>query len=149
MLNMKAGTFMFFAPELFSPYKQVTFGEKTDIWALGITFYEILCGRLPYADAVDIIHLQSLILTRSINFDIIPANARPVLRRMLEPNPDKRASLANLMADDWVTNKGQDKIDVDHVEGNKHGFGNLERALAFRSKMFGQSFNNKSPKARI
>ena len=26
-------------------------GETSDIWALGITFYQILCGRAPYSDA--------------------------------------------------------------------------------------------------
>lgn len=39
MLKLKAGTYMFFAPELFASDQTIMYGEKTDIWALGITFY--------------------------------------------------------------------------------------------------------------
>ena len=39
-LNLKAGTYMYFAPELFltGKYKK-PFGAATDIWALGVTIY--------------------------------------------------------------------------------------------------------------
>ena len=35
--QLKVGTYMFFAPELFGDKHQ--FGEKTDIWAMGVSFY--------------------------------------------------------------------------------------------------------------
>ena len=45
---------MYLAPELIKEKdereKIEIDGCKTDIWSLGITFYEILCGRAPYED---------------------------------------------------------------------------------------------------
>lgn len=40
---------MYFAPEMFinnADHKMC--GQKTDLWALGITFYEIITGRTPF-----------------------------------------------------------------------------------------------------
>ena len=42
-LRQKSGTYMFFAPELFTGETK-TFGHATDLWALGITFYYLLTG---------------------------------------------------------------------------------------------------------
>jgi len=47
------GSYMFFAPEMFlskSDGVKVR-GERTDIWALGITLYYLLCGRYPFITA--------------------------------------------------------------------------------------------------
>ena len=40
------GSYMFFAPEMFErKTKDIkVHGEKTDIWALGITLFYLLCG---------------------------------------------------------------------------------------------------------
>ena len=66
---------MYLAPELIleeEERKKINIdGEKTDIWALGITFYEILCGRTPYEDALNIYQLYSLINERQIDFNLI------------------------------------------------------------------------------
>lgn len=135
---------MFFAPELFSKEKQESvskYGEKTDVWALGISFYQILCGRLPYEDAKDIMHLKTLVEERDINFQIVPENARETIAKMLVRDPNKRASIEELLCDSWVTNDGIEKIEVDQVEANH--LGNINRALAFLSKSYGQSFKIK------
>lgn len=81
LLDRKMGTYMFFAPEMFnataeetqtcSRQETMTRGEKTDIWALGISFYYLLTGQYPYVDAVNPIHIKELILNREINFKLI------------------------------------------------------------------------------
>lgn len=43
-LKLKAGTYLFFAPELFDTKTKCKFGPKTDVWALGLTFYYLLTG---------------------------------------------------------------------------------------------------------
>ncbi len=41
-----AGTPPYMAPELFSPFPRYT--EKVDIWAAGVTLYQLVTGRLPF-----------------------------------------------------------------------------------------------------
>ena len=43
----KLGSVLFHAPEMFEQGKKHR-GEKTDIWALGVTLYYILCGMYPH-----------------------------------------------------------------------------------------------------
>ena len=47
-LKSNMGSYMFFAPEMFLREKFVVIGEKTDIWALGITFFYLLTGFYPW-----------------------------------------------------------------------------------------------------
>lgn len=61
--NMMIGTPAYMAPELFRKKKA---DERTDIWAVGVTFYELLCYQRPFTgDGYDII--------RSITEDDFPA----------------------------------------------------------------------------
>jgi len=64
---------MFFSPEMFSNKSTgvKVRGSRTDLWALGITLYYMMCGRYPCSDAKDPLHLKDLILNRSINFKAI------------------------------------------------------------------------------
>ena len=58
------GSYMFFAPEMFATnayndsikpkntLESMNRGEKTDIWALGISIYYMLSGQYPYQNAI-------------------------------------------------------------------------------------------------
>jgi serine/threonine protein kinase len=65
------GSYMFFSPEMFLREKFVVRGEKTDIWALDITFFYLLTGFYPWKDATNPYHLKELIINLDINFDLI------------------------------------------------------------------------------
>ena len=67
------GSYMFWAPEMFMRDQQGVeiHGELTDIWALGVTFYYLLCGRYPWLDAKNPVHLKEIILLRDIDFSLI------------------------------------------------------------------------------
>lgn len=85
-LNNNMGTYMFFSPEMFQRInKDIKIrGEKTDLWALGITFYYLLCGRYPCHDAVNPMHLKELIVEREINFELIKyEKAKSLIQRLL------------------------------------------------------------------
>lgn len=57
---------MFYAPEMFdrknsgSPIR----GERTDIWALGVTMFFILTGRYPFDLKVSVLGLRDQVLNR-------------------------------------------------------------------------------------
>jgi serine/threonine-protein kinase len=88
--NMVIGTPAYMAPELFRKKKA---DERTDIWAVGVTFYELICYQRPFTgDGYDII--------RSITEDEFPpvssvvpdcgSEVESILQRMLGKQPADR-----------------------------------------------------------
>ena len=67
------GSYIFFAPEMFArkANRAKIRGEKTDIWALGVTLYYMLSGVYPSGDAKDLIDLREKITLGTIDFSII------------------------------------------------------------------------------
>jgi serine/threonine protein kinase len=54
MLDSSMGSYIFYAPEMFNMGKGIkVHGEKTDLWALGITFYYLLTGDYPWKNATN------------------------------------------------------------------------------------------------
>jgi len=67
---------------------------------------------------------------------------------MLTKNPEDRMTIEEILKDDWVTNLGEEVIDIKEVEHDeldktgKKGFGNLKRLL--KSKALGQGNTSKA-----
>lgn len=137
-LYSNMGSYMFFAPEMFMRQdKSIKVrGEQTDIWALGITFYYLLTGVYPCEDAQSPLHLKELILNREINFDLIKnSGARCLIKKILQKDPQKRASLEDIQQDDWLSQKGGSKVQINEVEfyrDEDQGFGNIERLMKLK-----------------
>ena len=96
ILRINMGSYLFYAPEMFSRGNDglKVHGEKTDIWALGLTLFFLLCGRSPWEQAKNPLHLKDLILHSDINFDLIKnEEARTLLKQILTKDPEKRISL--------------------------------------------------------
>ena len=102
-LKIKAGTYKYFAPELLKvsddeSQKEYTFGPATDIFALGLTFYQLTTGRYPFEGATSFYDLSNLILTKEIDFSFIKdVSARECIKGMLDKNPDTRATVDDLL----------------------------------------------------
>ena len=98
--NMMIGTPAYMAPELFRKKKA---DERTDIWAVGVTFYELLCYQRPFTgEGYDII--------RSIMEDEFPpvssiapdcgAEVESIIRRMLQKqSSDRYQSMEDVLLD--------------------------------------------------
>jgi serine/threonine protein kinase len=76
-------------------------------------------------------HLKDLVVNEEINFNLVTFKPiRNLLEKILKKDPNERASLSEILKDEWVTNNGKEKQRLDMVEFNREtDFGNLKRAL--------------------
>jgi serine/threonine protein kinase len=71
------------------------YSAKCDIWSLGIIYYELLHGTVPWA-AKSERELLSKIKTEPFSFSKGSANTEKIIRQMLEVSEERRASLRDL-----------------------------------------------------
>ncbi|KAG8962322.1 serine/threonine-protein kinase HAL4/sat4 [Tulasnella sp. 425] len=106
------GSEPYIAPEQFNnkPYD----ARLVDIWACGIVYYCLHFQELPWrvAQLTDNLFAAYVASTQSKNpaeaacpptiDNLSPRECRPLLRRMLEPRPEKRILIEEIMKDNWV-----------------------------------------------
>ena len=84
------GTFIYSSPEIIG---EIEYNEKTDLWSLGITLFEIFFGYLPYGPNPSTKLIKNIVLDDNNNF-IIKKTKIPTLdilfKRLLVINPDYR-----------------------------------------------------------
>jgi serine/threonine-protein kinase 11 len=93
------GTPAYQSPECFDESEDVLLDPvKEDIWSLGVSLFESVFGRLPFRGA-NLFEIAWAVFNRPLE---VPETASPELRdllgRMLERNPAKRISLAEVQA---------------------------------------------------
>ena len=84
-----AGTLAYIAPEVLKVGKS---DARSDVWSLGVLFYEMAAGRLPFKG------LHGLELVTAIMDDrpvpalgpLVPSSVRAIIHRCLEKDPDRR-----------------------------------------------------------
>lgn len=111
MLTAKsAGSPAFLPPELCVSGHGDVSGTATDIWAMGVTLYCLLFGKLPFS------HCGVVQLYEAIKNDepFIPEGLNPdaadLLKRLLEKDPCKRIKMPELREHPWVTRSGEDML---------------------------------------
>lgn len=94
MTSTTVGTPLNMAPEVMAGED---YNHKSDLWSIGILFYRLLVGKTPFF-ALSIGQLKHKALTKSgKNLDFkkqthFCEKIRNLLKRLLEPNPEKRIS---------------------------------------------------------
>lgn len=94
MTSTTVGTPLNMAPEVMAGDD---YNNKTDLWSIGIVFYQLLIGKPPFF-ALSIGQLKQQALTKSgENLDFKNKNhfcedAKDLLKKLLEPDPEKRIS---------------------------------------------------------
>eukprot|EP00164_Ancoracysta_twista_P011204 GFYU01017194.1.p1 GENE.GFYU01017194.1~~GFYU01017194.1.p1 ORF type:complete len:418 (+),score=53.16 GFYU01017194.1:249-1502(+) len=108
-MRKTAGSPAFMAPETCTG--EVFHGKDVDIWALGITCFMWLTGEVPFKQMPGDgpMALYDRIQEDPVVFPSKPkisASCRDFLECMLEKDPDRRATLAELKEHDFVTSNG-------------------------------------------
>ena len=116
----KVGTWTYWAPE--QANKSKPYDQAVDLWSLGVLLYIMLSGRHPFerppANERDRKNgddgtgaMMANILAANYSFDSaqwngISGRARQLVTQLLEPDPTKRLTAAQLLAHSWV--RGED-----------------------------------------
>jgi len=110
----KVGTWTYWAPEQVD--EQRAYDQQVDMWSLGILLYIMLSGRHPFERAnipsgqstdnrqEDMLHniLHARYSFDSAQWSGISGRARQLVRQLMEPDPKKRLSAAELLTHPWV-----------------------------------------------
>ena len=111
------GTFMYSSPEIIG---EIEYNEKTDLWSLGITLFEIFFGYPPYGPNPSTNEIKNIVLDGNNNFNIKKTNI-PTLdilfKRLLVINPDYRMTYDEFFY--YVFSKDFMKENVKYVNNNQ------------------------------
>ena len=116
----KVGTWTYWAPEQADASR--AYDQAVDMWSVGVLLYIMLSGRHPFerpaasgrgkkGEDDTKSNVMSNILNARYSFDAeqwhgISGRARQLVTQLLEPDPDKRLTAAQLLAHSWVRGEG-------------------------------------------
>eukprot|EP00004_Rigifila_ramosa_P005385 TRINITY_DN1589_c0_g1_i1.p1 TRINITY_DN1589_c0_g1~~TRINITY_DN1589_c0_g1_i1.p1 ORF type:complete len:578 (-),score=101.71 TRINITY_DN1589_c0_g1_i1:58-1791(-) len=109
-----AGSPAFLAPEICSG--QPFLGPPIDVWAMGVTAFMMLFGHMPFTGETLLAIYDSIQHTEPV----FPRTLSPALHKFLQSvltkDPEKRATIAELKTDAWVTHSGTEPLTQPQVE---------------------------------
>ena len=95
-LTTPCGSMHYAAPEVFEKRYD---GAKVDVWSLGVIFYVMLCGQVPFQMMDNQTTADWYRKIKRAHFYMPPEltmESQDLIRRMLTPNPPRRISLDNM-----------------------------------------------------
>ncbi|XP_055813611.1 CBL-interacting serine/threonine-protein kinase 7-like [Solanum dulcamara] len=99
LLHTACGTPAYTAPEVV--YRKGYDGAKADAWSCGVILFVFLAGSLPFDDS-NLPNLYKAIHRREFQFpDWVSKPARRIINRLLDPNPETRYGIEELMNTQW------------------------------------------------
>jgi serine/threonine protein kinase len=99
LLHTTCGTPAYVAPEVIN--RQGYDGTKADIWSCGVVLFVLLSGYLPFHDS-NLMEMYRKIGRAEFKCpNWFPTDARRLLRKILDPNPSTRISMAEIKESSW------------------------------------------------
>ncbi|CAI6267467.1 unnamed protein product [Periconia digitata] len=109
LMQTSCGSPCYAAPELVVSDSLYT-GRKVDVWSCGVILYAMLAGYLPFdddpanPDGDNINLLYKYIVSTPLTFpEYVTPHARDLLKRILVPDPRKRADLFEVARHSWLS----------------------------------------------
>ena len=99
MLNTLCGSPMYMAPEIMLKKR---YNNKSDLWSVGVIFYELVFGTTPYK-AKNMIDLMTGIKRKAVSLpkNNLSRECRDLLLNLLRRDPNRRISWEELFNHDW------------------------------------------------
>ncbi|WVF67044.1 hypothetical protein IAT40_001787 [Kwoniella sp. CBS 6097] len=109
-IKKSGGSPAFLSPESFTAHQQELHGKAVDIWALGVTLYCMLTGKLPF-NVPNPMELFTAVREKKPNIpDDWEDTLKDLMTRMLEKDPQKRIIMSDIRIHAWVTEQGQEPM---------------------------------------
>ncbi|KAE8689526.1 CBL-interacting serine/threonine-protein kinase 1 [Hibiscus syriacus] len=99
LLRTTCGSPNYIAPEILA--NRGYNGATSDIWSCGVILYVILTGYLPFDDRNLAVLYQKICKGDTQIPKWLSSGARNMIRRILDPNPDTRITMAEIKNDEW------------------------------------------------
>ncbi|XP_066306435.1 CBL-interacting protein kinase 9-like isoform X2 [Miscanthus floridulus] len=99
LLHTACGTPNYVAPEVLADKGYD--GMAADVWSCGIILFVLMAGYLPFDDA-NLMRLYKLICQANVSCPPwFSSGAKKFIKRILDPNPDTRITIAEILEDEW------------------------------------------------
>ncbi|KAJ6241832.1 protein kinase [Anaeramoeba flamelloides] len=79
-------------------------GEKCDIWACGVILYVLLVGALPFKNKNPQLLMKQILSGRYFVPNFMSHEAKDLISRMIELNPNERITIEEIQKHTWFTN---------------------------------------------
>lgn len=76
--------------------------RKTEIWALGVTLYAMLTGRLPFEHSSTSKLYKIMAVGEYDEIEGVSSSLKSLLKAMIEPNPALRIDIEDICSHIWV-----------------------------------------------
>ncbi|CAH2239307.1 jg6877 [Pararge aegeria aegeria] len=100
-LETSCGSLAYSAPEILlgDSYD----APAVDVWSLGVILYMLVCGQAPFQEANDSETLTMIMDCKYTMPSHVSNSCKRLIGRMLVREPEKRATLAEIATDPWIT----------------------------------------------
>lgn len=122
-LSDQCGTPYFVAPEIIL---RKPFGEKSDMWSVGVIIYCLLAGRVPFNGQRNVDLFRAVVnceYSFDADFGNISENAKDLIKGLLVVDPSLRMSAREALQSEWIHDASGDTL-------HEHSLSNASKQLS-------------------
>jgi len=97
------------------------YDEKADVWSLGVLLYEMLHGHAPFRGIREQDTMSKILESKIYFSEFISDDARNLINAILDSEPKKRPSVAEILASPWCK-RIQEKLHIPDISPDEYFF---------------------------